>query len=355
MLSSLSLADGSLVNQSRHSSIASGSHSSPVGPPLSSGQAQLKTTPTFTTTNTNTTCGPPSTHKHQSGLLHEEKENVFPFPRSPAKAGSPATADPHLSEEESLVVFPEKQFVDVKSSLRTDVPSPSTQEFLRQQEMQLRVLQEQVSVQTIVYRIYWSLTVAFFLALFKVNSLLRSQSANSSPQVQGQRLTPKAEAGTNTGQSLFWHPHATPTTPPTSSQSQHRHSIPPTQVGSEYDEKTSVCSSAMADLSMQTATSILSQGVSEMHLDLQSYGKQEIQCLVRKLFTGKSHTIVSLPLCSFCLAFTMQLTLQICQILKVLVIVLALLTTERRVAVTTSHLLPVCSSKISNSFTKTCW
>lgn len=48
-----------------------------------------------------------------------------------------------------------------------------------------------------------------------------------------------------------------------------------TEAGSQYDDENSVCSSAMADLSvsMQTATSILSHGVSEMHLDLQSYSK----------------------------------------------------------------------------------
>lgn len=110
-----------------------------------------------------------------------------------------------------------------------------------------------------------------------MNNLLRSQSVNSSPLAQGQSATPKAEAGTNTGQSLFWH---TPTATPTPSQ---RHTTvtatatttATTEAGSQYDDENSVCSSAMADLnvSMQTATSILSQGVSEMHLDLQSYSK----------------------------------------------------------------------------------
>lgn len=125
-----------------------------------------------------------------------------------------------------------------------------------------------------------------------MNSLLRSQSANSSPLIQGQSSTPKAEAGTNTGQSLFW-----PTsTTPTSSQRQNSNSTATasTEAGSQYDEENSVCSSAMADLSMQTATSILSQGVSEMHLDLQSYGKQYILCsvaILNKCVSSFTHTL----------------------------------------------------------------
>ena len=114
-----------------------------------------------------------------------------------------------------------------------------------------------------------------------MNSLLRSQSANSSPLTRDQSSTPKAEAGTNTGQSLFWHNTSTAT--PTSSQYQNLSSTnagttttaATTEAGSQCDDENSVCSSGMADLSvsMQTATSILSQGVSEMHLDLQSYSK----------------------------------------------------------------------------------
>ena len=77
---------------------------------------------------------------------------------------------------------------------------------------------------------------------------------------------PKAEAGTNTGQSLFWRPPSPCSLP--------RDSNTPAAAataGSQCDES-SVCSNAMADLSVQTATSFLSQAVSEMHLDLQSYG-----------------------------------------------------------------------------------
>lgn len=115
--------------------------------------------------------------------------------------------------------------------------------------------------------------------------------------MQGQSSTPKAEAGTNTGQSLFW-PTDTPT--PTSSQRQSSSSTTTTtatEAGSQYDEENSVCSRAMADLSMQTATSILSQGVSEMHLDLQSYGKQYIHHFVAVFiymslaFTANSPTL----------------------------------------------------------------
>ena len=167
--------------------------------------------------------------------------------------------------------------MNMKSS---DAPSPSTQELLRQQELQLRVLQEQVSASTMHDNVVFGINFVTDCCV-QVNSLLRSQSANSSPSPlsQGQSPIPKAEAGTNTGQSLFWHT-ATPTTTPTSSQpssSTTTTATGTTEAGSQYDDENSVCSSAMADLnvSMQTATSILSQGVSEMHIDLQSYSKKD--------------------------------------------------------------------------------
>lgn len=51
----------------------------------------------------------------------------------------------------SLIMFPEKQMAVSKAPLSPSLagipsPSPNTQELLRQQELQLRVLQEQVSV-----------------------------------------------------------------------------------------------------------------------------------------------------------------------------------------------------------------
>ena len=81
---------------------------------------------------------------------------------------------------------------------------------------------------------------------------------------------------------MYRHPYITMAaiTTPTPTSSRHQTSSSTTtntatEVGSHYGDENSVCSSAMADLnvSMQTATSILSQGVSEMHLDLQSYSK----------------------------------------------------------------------------------
>lgn len=116
-----------------------------------------------------------------------------------------------------------------------------------------------------MYTVYYTCVTC----ALQVNSLLRSQSATNSPvtQVPGvpPATPPMAEAGTNTGQSLFWRPPS-PLSPPLAEDSSA--SATP---GSQYNG-TSVCSSEMADLSVQTATSILSQGISEMNLDLQSYG-----------------------------------------------------------------------------------
>jgi len=80
-----------------------------------------------------------------------------------------------------------------------------------------------------------------------VNSLLQAQN-QSSPGKQSLPSTPKAEASTSTGESLYWAQSEDQETPLAD---------------------TSVCSSM---LSVQTATSVVSHAVSDMHLDLHSYG-----------------------------------------------------------------------------------
>lgn len=148
MLSSLSLADRSSLNSSQHGSIAGSTsvsplpttitpHSSSVAAPRPSGpsqEAQLQDAASITTPLLGS-----SRQKHD--LVGGDKENVSP----PHPNRATETRSSHSGDDGSLVVFPEKRLVNVKSS---DAPSPSTQELLRQQELQLRVLQEQVSAST---------------------------------------------------------------------------------------------------------------------------------------------------------------------------------------------------------------
>lgn len=147
MLSSLSLADRSSLNESQHSSVAGSASSlhttttyssSVASPRPSCSQAQLQSTATTTPSFGY------SRRKHdQRDLVGDGKENVSP--PHPNKG----TETSH-TEDGSLVVFPEKQLVNIKPP---DAPSPSTQELLRQQELQLRVLQEQVSANTCLF--FW--------------------------------------------------------------------------------------------------------------------------------------------------------------------------------------------------------
>ena len=150
MLSSLSLADRSSLNESQHSSVASSAPSLPTtttrspsvaAPRPSSSQVQLQnaatTTPSF---------GSYRRKRDQRDVVGDGKENVSP--PHPNKG----TETSHTGDG-SLVVFPEKQLVNIKSS---DALSPSTQELLRQQELQLRVLQEQVSANTcLLFFFFW--------------------------------------------------------------------------------------------------------------------------------------------------------------------------------------------------------
>ena len=138
MLSTLSLADKSLSN-------LSDSSSSVVAPTPSSNQPQHR--------NTAPSLG--STPHHHQQLLYLDKENVSPH-HSKWNTGTIAYPHRHSGDtsghqhgDGSLVVFPDKQTVTSKTPLSSpspSVPSPSTQELLKQQELQLRVLQEQVSV-----------------------------------------------------------------------------------------------------------------------------------------------------------------------------------------------------------------
>ena len=149
MLSSLSLADRSSLNSSQHSSVAGSASVSPlpatitprpssVAAPRSSSssqEAQLQDAASITTPLLGSS-------RQRYDLVGGDKENVSPHPNKATESGSSHTGD----DDGSLVVFPEKQLVNVKLST---APSPSTQELLRQQELQLRVLQEQVSASTI--------------------------------------------------------------------------------------------------------------------------------------------------------------------------------------------------------------
>ena len=155
MLSSLSL-----LNDSQHSSMASTASSLPTtateasliaAPRISSSQVQLESAAT-----TSTSFGSSRPHHDQRDLVHEGKENISP----PHPNRSTETGHSHHSEDGSLVVFPEKQLVNAKSNLPADAPSPSTQELLRQQELQLRVLQEQVCT-----NIYIFLLLTFFSSI----------------------------------------------------------------------------------------------------------------------------------------------------------------------------------------------
>ena len=146
MLSSLSLADRSSLNSSQHGSIAGSASASPLPATItprsssvaaprsscSSQEAQLQDTASITTPLSGS-----SRRKHD--LVGGDKENISPpHPNKATERSSSHTGD----NDGSLVVFPEKRLVNVKSSAAS---SPSTQELLRQQELQLRVLQEQVS------------------------------------------------------------------------------------------------------------------------------------------------------------------------------------------------------------------
>ena len=143
MLSSLSLADRSSLNSSQHGSVAGSASVSPlpatitprsssIAAPRSSGssqEAQLQDAASITTPLLGS-----SRRKHD--LVGGDKENVSP--------PHPNKATESSRDDGSLVVFPEKRLMNVKSSAAPS-PAPSTQELLRQQELQLRVLQEQVS------------------------------------------------------------------------------------------------------------------------------------------------------------------------------------------------------------------
>ncbi len=109
---------------------------------------------------------------------------------------------------------------------------------------------------------------SFFLP--KVNTLLQAQS----PASQSLNTTPKMEASTSTGESLYWPNHSsTPSQPSLFTPSRSTHSTPSqphTRTSMEREE--SMCSSIVSGLSVETATSTLSHNVSDMHVDLQSYG-----------------------------------------------------------------------------------
>lgn len=145
MLSSLSLADrSSLMNISQHSSSGASplpttiTHSSSVAAPRQvSSQALLQNTATTTPSFSGSFRRNPDQHD----LVSDGKENVSP-PHPNKLATETSSGSSSHAGDGSSVVFPEKQLVNIKSS---DAPSPSTQELLRQQELQLRVLQEQVS------------------------------------------------------------------------------------------------------------------------------------------------------------------------------------------------------------------
>ena len=153
MLSSLSLPDRPSLNTSQHSiasttsplptTIARFSSMAPPSHLHASDQVQAKNTATTTPSFNGATRRKLDQHDLRVHVGGEGKENVSPPHLNKA---TEATTSSHTGDG-SLVVFPEKQLVNTKSD---DAPSPSTQELLRQQELQLRVLQEQVSVKIIV-------------------------------------------------------------------------------------------------------------------------------------------------------------------------------------------------------------
>ena len=106
----------------------------------------------------------PTLNRNHQELHHTDKENISPDRRS-VGVGSPVVSYPQhdgvivaatsASEHQAsdgLILFPEKQVntssksvASTSSSSSVSAPSPHTQEMLRQQELQLRILQEQVS------------------------------------------------------------------------------------------------------------------------------------------------------------------------------------------------------------------
>lgn len=88
-----------------------------------------------------------------------------------------------------------------------------------------------------------------------------------SPVAQSPNTTPTAEAFTSTGESLYWSRsssslHSRQSPIPTPSQG-HTHQ------STERDDGSVCCSSIV---SVPTVASALSQNISDMHLDLHSYG-----------------------------------------------------------------------------------
>ena len=152
MLSSLSAMDNSLLKGSQHDSFnstSSSSSSSGVATPrLSTNHSQQRHT------DNTLSFGATRNQKGHNEGLHVDKENVSP--RQTNKKKDAVTGSPLIRQtmDGPFVVFPEKQVVaDSRlphSSSSTDVPSPSTQELLRQQERQLRVLQEQVGSVSVI-------------------------------------------------------------------------------------------------------------------------------------------------------------------------------------------------------------
>ena len=331
MLSSLSLADRSSLNESQHSSVTSSASSLPTtttrsssvaAPRPSSSQTQLKnaatTTPSFGS----------SRQKHdQRDLVGGDKENVSP--PHPNKS----TETSHTGDG-SLVVFPEKQLVN------TDAPSPSTQELLRQQELQLRVLQEQVSANACLFlmSVLWLIAVFRWTVCFvrKVSTLLPLLKVKV---VQHPRLRPgltpdRACSGTHP------QPH-----PPL-------HNVKilvtilllllsPLRLGHSMTMKT-VC----VRVQWLTWTWACRQPPVFSH-------RVSLKCTstYRVIVRHSSLSFVAIRKLCVC---TMQLTLQLRRSLKVLVRVLVRLATEQREAVM-SPLQPVYCSGISTSSTKTCW
>lgn len=89
----------------------------------------------------------------------------------------------------------------------------------------------------------------------KVKVLLCTQS-----EAPANLATPTNEVSTNTGESLYWSRPLPPFT------------LSPQCTQSSVCDENSMCSSMIAGLSVETATSMLSRNTSEMHLDLQSFG-----------------------------------------------------------------------------------
>ena len=173
MLSTLSLTEHSAALDVPHHDSITPSHSTSTATAMTSSTRPHSNQPQHVRGNRQAPPTPlPHGHPQDWGSHHElrlaDKENISPSPlnnrksvlgseapvsSSPQKAGgsgATTSASGHPAAGTGLVLFPEKHVnVSSKSAISSSsssisAPSPHTREMLRQQELQLRHLQEQV-------------------------------------------------------------------------------------------------------------------------------------------------------------------------------------------------------------------